>query len=122
MFCALFDVLDCDVAEADEGSGGFDDCAEYWKMSSDWAFDLSLSMTAVKEPLRFFACPFSPEATTDDDDDEDIDVSDGDVDNESDLGEFAADFRADILGFPPELAPDECFGDEIECFGLEARL
>lgn len=74
-------------------------------------------MTAVKEPLRFLAWPFSPGATTDD-----IDVSDGEVDNDSDLGEFAADLSADILGFPPELAPDECFGDEIECLGLDPRL
>lgn len=82
-------------------------------------------MTAVNEPLRFFAWPFSPVAATteaadaeDADDCDGIEVSDGDVDNESDFGEFAADLRADILGFPPELAPDECFGDEIECLGL----
>lgn len=32
-------------------------------------------------------------------------------------GEFAADFNADILGFPV-LAELPCFGDEVPCFGL----
>lgn len=94
--------------------------------------DFSLSMTAVSEPLTFFTC-----------DGEDLSVvitkplpsmhpplpadcwsaasattgGGGGVC----LGEVAAaDFSADMLGFPPVVrrTPPACLGDEMLCFGL----
>lgn len=47
-----------------------------------------------------------------DDDDEDDDDELFDDSLSLELGELAADFRADMLGLPEPLV-DECFGDEV---------
>lgn len=109
------------------------------KTSSGTRLEVSLSMTAVSEPLlRFFTCdgddlsaPPSPQPLPSSEVPPPVTVPEpppppgeacGGVGHDV-FGDVAADFSADMLGFPPVLAtmsplPDKCFGDEMPCLGL----
>ncbi|KYN31904.1 hypothetical protein ALC56_13787 [Trachymyrmex septentrionalis] len=98
------------------------DLTRWWSTS---ARSLQRDLDELMDDVRLSLSPRPEESLLEDDEEEDLTL-DGVVAESEELlllllldGEFAADFKADILGLPLLAAELPCFGDEVlPCFGL----